>query len=1460
MTHSSCQSRRGPLFSLWVRLAVALSVAIGLAPTAAQSTAVVGTSDPNAALALTDVATSYQMLSPSLAIDLLPPVSETDALSKLLDGTLDFLSTTMALSPLLTTPASPLYAAAARDLLWWPYLVAPLVPIYRLDSLTATGTTAAVALSAATLCSIYTGDIVAWNDSRLSALNPSLTLPSTAITVVVEAVPSSLTAAFTLAMAAACSQFALSIGVTAQPVWPTASYAGYVASLEPASTVLVVDGAIGFTSLPIALVADADVAAMWNDNNQSVTASALSATFAATELLAQATSSTALTSHQSASASPLLPAVLVNPVGQQAWPMTLVSAFVLHANTTSNAGSCETRAALVSFINFMYSSSAAAAALANRQYATYPTAALSELSLPALLQTSVLCENGSTAYAVASSQSLQSASVVPTSHTLHGDSRFTSVLSLVAGLFTEIEQAAGNNIDVSYEGTSDIWVGVEAVMSGEAEAALVTLDLLSLTQQAELMAARDSGRFYLLPLFVSATIPVYNPVLTSNLSLPSTLTMDPVTLITVAGFYVTDWASPLLAPSIAPLALGNLTTPLPIQFVSPCNSTAPGSALREYYSLFTPYAPTLPAFIYNSSSVLYSECDSAFYDSSAYIAGQPHGLFPAPTESAVPAIVNAVSGSMSFQRATASVEPAVIYVDFGVGVGGVTANVSSMLACLDSFDASTMTAALNASTNSSCYLFSRTVYVLVPASIVDAAGDSCAARAHMLDFLQQLTATDSFDALLDDQLLVRAGKVQAVQVAVLDALNSIACVDPSSGEWDTLLVQTPVEWSLSRAVTIVGLSLGCLGIVCAVASFAITAAFRRHSVIRAASPVFLSLTLLGLAVMFVSSLLLSLPPSTASCAGLSWSFHLGFQLAFAPLLAKTYRIYRIYGGQKLSVVKLSNTRLALIVTALLAVELGLLAALQIVSPMRPLIVSRTSGSPLRLHEYSQCSVDSRGLPLFLALCIEKGAVLLVGALMAFSTRRVSSTYSESSGIAWSIYNLILSMAVLVPLVLLIDAVGDTLVALLLFALLWISAFTLCVLFVPRLAGMLSKAEALDEHDSGARVVGDNGFSFLSLASFEAGGTAMGQYVAALETHLAQAKARHSQLKQGDTKGKDWMKATAGRKQSIASVNSSTLGRGQQQAEQKRAREKSIATVTAAPKASLSYTTQTRYSPEPARSNIARSSLAQSQRAKSSVATSGQTQQLPSDGSHSPPTMAESLAANTTRPPHREAVQSGDPSGLQTAELHQQHSEPMQQPASTVDDASGLTIVETVQSGRPSSNSRSRSSRVQPLFDKAASAQSARRDSGLRAGQVAGGTQLDDHSEPAVQPQPTQQPLQEQAQADRTVALSTQLQLPALPVADDMVVHDLSSRLPRAAAHEEDKSAAYDSTLTVRPATVLRPRANSSRGILITPVTGSSATLSPSSGDSRDRPAGETRDAEHIGELDIEAGEAMQDIE
>jgi hypothetical protein len=72
--------------------------------------------------------------------------------------------------------------------------------------------------------------------------------------------------------------------------------------------------------------------------------------------------------------------------------------------------------------------------------------------------------------------------------------------------------------------------------------------------------------------------------------------------------------------------------------------------------------------------------------------------------------------------------------------------------------------------------------------------------------------------------------------------------------------------------------------------------YRTNAVIKASSPLFCILILVGLsmAYLFVISFQ-SYPPTRASCAAEPVIGHLAFALVFGCLIVKTYRVARIFG-------------------------------------------------------------------------------------------------------------------------------------------------------------------------------------------------------------------------------------------------------------------------------------------------------------------------------------------------------------------------------------------------------------------------------------------------------------------------------------------------------------------------------------------------------------------------------------
>lgn len=62
---------------------------------------------------------------------------------------------------------------------------------------------------------------------------------------------------------------------------------------------------------------------------------------------------------------------------------------------------------------------------------------------------------------------------------------------------------------------------------------------------------------------------------------------------------------------------------------------------------------------------------------------------------------------------------------------------------------------------------------------------------------------------------------------------------------------------------------------------------------------------------------------------------------------------------------------------------------QALSPFKPHTTSTVEGSPGRIHDYSQCGASGEGSSMVAVAVVEKGLLLVFGALMAFSTRKVS---------------------------------------------------------------------------------------------------------------------------------------------------------------------------------------------------------------------------------------------------------------------------------------------------------------------------------------------------------------------------------------------------------------------------------------------------------------------------------------
>ncbi|HEY1592507.1 MAG TPA: phosphate ABC transporter substrate-binding protein PstS, partial [Solirubrobacteraceae bacterium] len=113
------------------------------------------------------------------------------------------------------------------------------------------GVKSGIKLDGTTISDIYLGKIKSWNDPAIKSLNPGLSLPSTAITVIHRSDSSGTTDGFTKFLAATSPTWKSQVGTGKDVKWPTGTGAAKNAGV--AAAVKQTDGGIGYVEQAYAL-------------------------------------------------------------------------------------------------------------------------------------------------------------------------------------------------------------------------------------------------------------------------------------------------------------------------------------------------------------------------------------------------------------------------------------------------------------------------------------------------------------------------------------------------------------------------------------------------------------------------------------------------------------------------------------------------------------------------------------------------------------------------------------------------------------------------------------------------------------------------------------------------------------------------------------------------------------------------------------------------------------------------------------------------------------------------------------------------------------------------------------------------------------------------------------------------------------------------------------------------------
>jgi hypothetical protein len=199
-----------------------------------------------------------------------------------------------------------------------------------------------------------------------------------------------------------------------------------------------------------------------------------------------------------------------------------------------------------------------------------------------------------------------------------------------------------------------------------------------------------------------------------------------------------------------------------------------------------------------------------------------------------------------------------------------------------------------------------------------------------------------------------------------------------------------------------------------------------------------------------------------------------------------------------------------------------------------------------MKQMTHCAVEGAGIAFLSIEASFKGALLLFGCLMGFSTRKVAASFNESQTITWAIYNVFFSALVVGAILLFLDTLGDTLIWLGLILFVWLAAGTWALIFVPKATAVLYGDEKLQRNANsislGSLSKHDGSITFARTTGL--GRSQLLAYRTALEAQLDKVKrALGIVTAKADSEGKVLFPRSAGSELPESSVSSNATAGG-----------------------------------------------------------------------------------------------------------------------------------------------------------------------------------------------------------------------------------------------------------------------------------------------------------------------------
>ncbi|XP_018344920.1 PREDICTED: probable G-protein coupled receptor CG31760 isoform X2 [Trachymyrmex septentrionalis] len=195
------------------------------------------------------------------------------------------------------------------------------------------------------------------------------------------------------------------------------------------------------------------------------------------------------------------------------------------------------------------------------------------------------------------------------------------------------------------------------------------------------------------------------------------------------------------------------------------------------------------------------------------------------------------------------------------------------------------------------------------------------------------------------------------------------------------------------------ISLLAVSIFCAFSTIVLVAYMYQHrklKVFKVASPIFLSITLLGCALMYLEMAAIFPVLDMYSCIATKWTRHMGFCVSYTALLMKTWRVSLTYRVKSAHKVKLTDKQLLQWMVPILLVMLIYLGTWTVSAPPYAEVI--TDNHDLKFYQCSYNWWDH-------SLAIGEILFLAWGIKVCYNVRNAESLFNEARLISYAIYNI-----------------------------------------------------------------------------------------------------------------------------------------------------------------------------------------------------------------------------------------------------------------------------------------------------------------------------------------------------------------------------------------------------------------------------------------------------------------------